>query len=73
MGNSEKEIGMIEYYEQLTQEEQEAVTEVIRTLYRQTYLLERKYDRRTGRMQYMKEYRVCSKHLEFLKIGRAHV
>ncbi|MEY8377387.1 DUF4194 domain-containing protein [Lachnospiraceae bacterium 56-18] len=58
---------MIEYYEQLTQEEQEAVTEVIRTLYRQTYLLERKYDRRTGRMQYMKEYRVCSKHLEFLK------
>jgi len=67
MGNSEKEIGMIEYYEQLTQEEQEAVTEVIRTLYRQTYLLERKYDRRTGRMQYMKEYRVCSKHLEFLK------
>ncbi len=58
---------MIEYYEQLTQEEQEAVTEVIRTLYRQTYLLERKYDRRTGRLQYMKEYRVCSKHLEFLK------
>ncbi len=58
---------MIEYYEQLTQEEQEAVTEVIRTLYRQTYLLERKYDRRTGRMQYMKEYRICSKHLEFLK------
>ena len=58
---------MIEYYEQLTQEEQEAVTEVIRTLYRQTYLLERKYDRRTGRMQYMKEYRVCSKHLESLR------
>lgn len=58
---------MIEYYEQLTQEEQEAVTEVIRTLYRQTYLLERKYDRCTGRMQYMKEYRICSKHLEFLK------
>lgn len=58
---------MIEYYEQLTQEEQEALTEVIRTLYRQTYLLERKYDRRTGRMQYTKEYRVCGKHLEFLK------
>ena len=58
---------MIEYYEQLTQEEQEAVTEVIRTLYRQTYLLERKYDRRTGRMQYVKEYRTCSRHLEFLR------
>lgn len=58
---------MIEYYEQLTQEEQEALTEVIRMLYRQTYLLERKYDRRTGRMQYVKEYRICSKHQEFLR------
>ena len=55
------------YYGQLTQDEQEALTQIIRTLYRQTYLLERKYDRRTGRMQYMKEYQVCSKHLEFLK------
>lgn len=58
---------MIEYYEELTQEEQEALTEVIQMLYRQTYLLERKYDRRSGRMQYMKEYRICSKHLEFLR------
>ena len=55
------------YYGQLTQDEQESLTQLIRTLYRQTYLLERKYDRRTGRMQYMKEYQVCSKHLEFLK------
>ena len=57
---------MIEYYEQLPQEEQEALTEIIRMLYRQTYMLERKYDRRTGRMQYVKEYRILSKHLEFL-------
>lgn len=58
---------MIEYYEQITQEEQDMLTEVIQILFRQTYLLERKYDRRTGRMQYVKEYRTCSKHLEFLK------
>lgn len=58
---------MIEYYEQLMQEEQEAITEVIQLLYRQTFLLERKFDRRAGRLAYMKEYRTCSKHLEFLK------
>ena len=33
---------MIDYYEQLTQEEKEEITEVIQTLYRQTFLLERK-------------------------------
>ena len=43
---------MIEYYEQLMQEEQEALTEVIQLLYRQTFLLERKYDRRAGRPAY---------------------
>ncbi len=58
---------MIDYYEELTQEEQEALTEVIQILFRQTYLLERKYDRRSGRMQYVKEYRTCSKHVEFLR------
>lgn len=58
---------MIEYFEQITQEEQDMLTEVIKTLFRQTYLLERRYDRRTGRIQYVKEYRTCSKHLEFLR------
>lgn len=58
---------MIDYYEQLTQEEQEQITEVIQVLYRQTFILERKYDKRSGRMQYVKEYRTCSKHIEFLK------
>lgn len=58
---------MIEYYEQLSQEEQEAITEVIQTLYRQTFILERKIEKRSGRMQYTREYRICSKHLEFLK------
>lgn len=58
---------MIDYFEELKQEEQEEVTELIQLLYRQTFILERKYDRRSGRMQYMREYRTCSKHLEFLK------
>ena len=29
---------MIEYYEQLLQEEQEAITEIIQTLFRQTFI-----------------------------------
>ena len=35
---------MIEYYDQLPLEEQEAITEVIQLLYRQTFLLEKKFD-----------------------------
>ena len=31
---------MIEYYEQLLQEEQEAITEIIQTLIRQTFIIE---------------------------------
>ena len=58
---------MIEYYEQLLQEEQEAITEIIQTLFRQTFILEQKFDRRAGRLQYEKDYRVCTRHFEFLK------
>jgi len=58
---------MIEYFEQLTPEEQEEMTGLIQMLFRQTYILERKYDKRSARMQYTKEYRICSKHKEFLK------
>lgn len=50
---------MIDYFEQLIPEEQEGITDVIQTLFRQTFLLERKFDRRLGRMQYTHEYRVC--------------
>lgn len=42
---------MIDYFEQLIPEEQEGITEVIQTLFRQTFLLERKFDRRLGRMR----------------------
>lgn len=58
---------MIDYFEQLSQEEQEDITEVIQILYRQTFLMERKYDKKSGRMQYVREYRICSKHMEFLR------
>ena len=54
---------MIEYFEQLSQEEQEEITEVIQILYRQTFVLERKFDKRQGRMVPVREYRVLSKHL----------
>ena len=57
---------MIDYYEQLTQEEKEEITEVIQTLYRQTFLLERKFDKRAGRMQYTKEYRTCTNFLKHI-------
>ena len=59
---------MIEYFEQLTQEEQEDLTDVIRLLYRQTFLLERKFDKRAGRLHYQREYRICEKHIDFLKM-----
>ncbi|MDD3362816.1 MAG: DUF4194 domain-containing protein [Hespellia sp.] len=58
---------MIEYYDQLTQEEQEQIEHVIGILLKQTYVLERKYDKRSGRMTFHKEYRICNKHLEFLR------
>ena len=62
-----KETLMIEYFEQLSQEEQEEITEVIQILYRQTFVLERKFDKRQGRMVPVREYRVLSKHLEFIR------
>lgn len=58
---------MIEYFEQLSQEEQEEITEVIQILYRQTFVLERKFDKRQGRMVPVREYRVLIKHLEFIR------
>ena len=58
---------MINYYEELPPEEQRRVTEYIGQLYRQTFLLERRYDRKTKRYQINKDYYQCSKHLEFIK------
>lgn len=57
----------IPYIDNMLQEEQLEVTGVLRLLLNQTFVLERKYDKRTGRLQYTREYRICSKHLEFIK------
>ncbi len=58
---------MIDYYEELGFEEKRRVTESIQQLYRQTFLLERRYDRKTGRYQVNRDYYPCSKHLEFIR------
>ncbi len=58
---------MIEYIRELSDEEREQLTEIIRVLLRQTFLLERKYDKKSGRFLFNREYRICSKHLEFLQ------
>lgn len=57
----------IPYYDGLMGEEQREITGIIRLLQRQTFILERKYDRRSGRFQYNREYRSCLKHLEFIR------
>ena len=58
---------MINYYEELPPEEQKKVTESIQSLYRQTFLLERRYDRKTKRYQVNREYYQCDKHMEFIR------
>lgn len=58
---------MIDYYEELSPEDQKKVTESVQALYRQTFLLERRYDRKTKRYQMNREYYECGRHLEFLK------
>ena len=54
---------MINYYEELPPEEQRKVTESVQSLYRQTFLLERLYDKKTKRYQINREYYQCSMHL----------
>lgn len=58
---------MIDYYEALSGAEQEQVSESIRLLYRQTFLLERTYDRKLKRYQTNPEFYQCNQHLEFIR------
>lgn len=58
---------MIHYYEELSPEDQRKVTETIQTLYRQTFLLERRYDKKTKRYQINRDYYECGKHLDFIR------
>ncbi len=57
---------MLDYYEQLSAEEQERIQDVIGQLYRQTFLLERRYDKKTGRLMSNRDYYFCEKHMDFL-------
>ncbi len=58
---------MFPYYSELLDEEKEELKEVIKTLYHQTYLLERKYDKKSERYLPNRLYRACERHLDFLK------
>ena len=58
---------MIEYYDVLNDEEKDEMKEIIQMLFRQTFLLEKKYDRRTGRMVSTTEYKFADRHIGFLK------
>ena len=58
---------MIEYYDVLNDEEKDEMKEIIQMLFRQTFLLEKKYDRRTGRMVSTAEYKFADRHIGFLK------
>lgn len=57
---------MFEGYEELNTQDVERMQEVIRTLFSQTFLPERKYDKKYGRMMPDRMYDFCDRHLEFL-------
>ena len=58
---------MMNAYEELSGEEQAQVTQAIQLLHKQTFLLERKYDRKTGRFQTNRDFYRCSRYLEFIR------
>ncbi len=58
---------MFDYYDGLLDEDKEELTGVIKDLYGQTFLLERKYDKKSGRYQLNRMYRVCERHFDFLR------
>ncbi|MDF2908854.1 MAG: hypothetical protein K0R34_4175, partial [Herbinix sp.] len=58
---------MFPYYNELLDEEKDELREVVRTLYHQTYILERKFDKKTERYLPNRMYRICERHLDFLK------
>lgn len=58
---------MFEGYEELTTLEKEKLQEVIRALLSQTFLLERKYDRKSSRLSMVRDYDFCDRHFAFLE------
>lgn len=58
---------MFQYYNELLDEEKAELSEAIKTLFGQTYIVERKYDKKTERYLPNKQYRTCERHLDFLR------
>lgn len=58
---------MNQYYQMLSEEEKRELSDIINTLYAQTFLMERSYDKRSERYVLNKKYRDCERHFDFLK------
>ncbi len=65
--NGQKTDGSIPYYDNMTGEQQKEITDSIRLLLRQTFVLERKYDKKTERLQYTSSYRTITRHFPFIR------
>ena len=61
------EISQIPYYDGLLQGEKAELRDAIRLLLKQTFILEHRYDKRSSRFIYNQEFKVCNKHLEFIR------
>lgn len=57
---------MFEYYRELEGSDQEKLKDVITQLLAQSFILERKYDKKKNRMVMNKDYYFCESHMEFL-------
>lgn len=60
-------ISQIPYYDGLLQGEKAELRDAIRLLLKQTFILEHRYDKRSSRFIYNQEFKVCNKHLEFIR------
>ncbi len=60
-------ISQIPYYDGLLQGEKAELKDAIRLLLKQTFILEHRYDKRSSRFIYNQEFKVCNKHLEFIR------
>lgn len=60
-------ISQIPYYDGLLQGEKAELKDAIRLLIKQTFILEHKYDKRSNRFLYNQEFKICNRHLEFIR------
>lgn len=60
-------ISQIPYYDGLLQGEKAELRDAIRLLLKQTFILEHRYDKRSSCFIYNQEFKVCNKHLEFIR------